>query len=124
MAQVDVSDPVELSRKVNLSAFDVYATISFEHVRRDLELIAALPRGAWLVFSVPNFGAPDDSKLGELERVCTPGVYNESCDVHWRQFKTQAAIEARYAPVLSIREIKRVAHVGGMVKWVVSAQRR
>jgi hypothetical protein len=71
-------------RRFDVSYFNAFVTISFEHFQNDREIIAALPAGSFFVFGVPNFGGPE----------------------HFRKFRSEAEIRERYTDMLDIFEIR------------------
>ena len=121
--RVDV-EPVDVSqlhRSVRMDAFDAFVTISLEHILEDLALLRTIPCGKWVVFSVPNFGAPANAKT--LAAACKSAAYSSACDQHWHTFDGEAGIRARYGRLLHIRRIHRVPHIGKWAKFVVSGRR-
>lgn len=93
---LDTSNSTALSRAVKLTHFDTFVTISFEHFMDDLALIRSLPAGATFIFCVPNFDDPE----------------------HFRYFKSNDEVKARYSDILTIKTITIIPH-GKHKKFVV-----
>lgn len=94
---LDFSNADQVSKSFNMTLFDTFVTISFEHFFDDLGIICRLPTGASFLFCVPNFGGPE----------------------HFRKFESKSKIISRYEKVLDIVEIVEMQYDGRKRKFLV-----
>lgn len=94
---LDFSNAQQVSNSLNMTLFDTFVTISFEHFYDDLGIICQLPTGASFLFCVPNFGGPE----------------------HFRKFVSKDKIISRYEKVLHIVEIVEMQYGWTKKKFLV-----